>query len=114
MATRNACHVSLGMREPRCFPDRYKSGSCGPAPVRRRGDTPQPAGNQRPEPAAPPQARRRAMFARVITAQAGAEGFDGTIRLAKQQLPGARQQPGFKGYNLLTDAETGKLVIISL
>jgi hypothetical protein len=32
MATRNACHVSLGMREPRCFPDRYKSGSCGPRP----------------------------------------------------------------------------------
>ena len=54
------------------------------------------------------------MFARVITAQAGAEGFDGTIRLAGQQLPGARQQPGFKGYYLLTDAETGKLVIISL
>jgi Antibiotic biosynthesis monooxygenase len=54
------------------------------------------------------------MFARVITAQAGAEGFDGAIRLAEQQLPGARQMPGFKGYYLLTDAETGKLVIISL
>jgi hypothetical protein len=25
------------------------------------------------------------MFARVITAQAGAEGFDGAIRLAEQQ-----------------------------
>ena len=54
------------------------------------------------------------MFARVITARAGAEGFDGTIRLAEQQLPSARQQPEFKGYYLLTDAETGKLVIISL
>ena len=54
------------------------------------------------------------MFARVITAQAGAEGFDGAIRLFEQQLPGARQQPGFNGYYLLTDAETGKLVIISL
>jgi heme-degrading monooxygenase HmoA len=54
------------------------------------------------------------MFARVITAQAGAEGFDGAIRVAGQQLPGARQMPGFKGYYLLTDAETGKLVIISL
>ena len=52
--------------------------------------------------------------ARVITAQAGAEGFDGAIRLAEQQLPAARQMPGFKGYYLLTDAETGKLVIISL
>jgi heme-degrading monooxygenase HmoA len=54
------------------------------------------------------------MFARVITAQAGTEGFDGTVRLAEQQMPGARQQPGFQGYYLLTDAETGKLVIISL
>jgi heme-degrading monooxygenase HmoA len=54
------------------------------------------------------------MFARVITAQAGPEGFDGAIRLAEQQLPGARQQAGFKGYYLLTNAETGKLVIISL
>ena len=54
------------------------------------------------------------MFARVITAQAGAAGFDGAIRLFEQQLPGARQQPGFNGYYLLTDAETGKLVIISL
>jgi len=54
------------------------------------------------------------MFARVITAQAGPDGFDSTIRLAGQQLPGARQQPGFNGYYLLTDAETGKIVIISL
>jgi hypothetical protein len=36
------------------------------------------------------------------------------MRLARQQLPGARQQPGFKGYYVLTDAGTGKLVIISL
>jgi heme-degrading monooxygenase HmoA len=54
------------------------------------------------------------MFARVITAQAGAEGLDGAIRLAEQQLPAARQMPGFNGYYLLTDTETGKLVIISL
>ena len=54
------------------------------------------------------------MFARVITAQAPTEGFDGTIRLVEQQLPGARQQPGFRGYYLLTDAETGKLLVISL
>ncbi len=53
------------------------------------------------------------MFARMITAQAGAEGFDGTIRLFEQQLPVARQLPGFKGYYLLTDAETGKVVVIS-
>jgi hypothetical protein len=33
---------------------------------------------------------------------------------ARNQPASARQQPGFKGYYLLTDAETGKLVIISL
>lgn len=54
------------------------------------------------------------MFARVITAQAGPEGIDGAVRLAEQQLPVARQMPGFAGYYLLTDAETGKLVIVSL
>lgn len=54
------------------------------------------------------------MFARVITAQAAAGEFEGAIRLAEQQLPGARQMPGFQGYYLLTDAETGKLVIVSL
>jgi heme-degrading monooxygenase HmoA len=54
------------------------------------------------------------MFARVITAQAGTQGFDGIIRLARQQLPGASQMPGFSRYYLLTDAETGKGLMISL
>jgi heme-degrading monooxygenase HmoA len=54
------------------------------------------------------------MFARVITALAGTEGLAGVTRLAEQQLPGASQLPGFNGYYLLTDAETGKIVIISL
>jgi heme-degrading monooxygenase HmoA len=54
------------------------------------------------------------MFARVITAQAGAEGFDTVVRLAREQVPGAGQQPGFKGFYLLTDAETGKMITISL
>lgn len=54
------------------------------------------------------------MFARVITAQAGAEGFDNLIALAEQQLPAARQRPGFQGFYLLADDETGKLINISL
>jgi heme-degrading monooxygenase HmoA len=54
------------------------------------------------------------MFARVITAQAGIQGFDTALRLFQQQLPGARQLPGFTGFYLLTDAETGKLIVISL
>jgi uncharacterized protein len=56
----------------------------------------------------------RPVFARVITAQAEAKGFDDFIRGVQQQLPGARQQPGFKGFYLLTDAETGKIMTISL
>jgi heme-degrading monooxygenase HmoA len=54
------------------------------------------------------------MFARVITAQAGEDGFDDVIRLANQELPGARQRPGFAGYFLLTDDSTGNVIIISL
>jgi heme-degrading monooxygenase HmoA len=54
------------------------------------------------------------MFARVITAQAGPQGFDSFMGLAREQLPGASQEPGFKGFYVLTNAETGKLMIISL
>lgn len=54
------------------------------------------------------------MFARVITAQIGSEGIEDVIRLAKKQLPSAREQTGFKGYYMLTDAENSKLMIISL
>ena len=54
------------------------------------------------------------MFARVITAQTESQGFGSVIDLFREQLPGASQQPGFKGFYLLTDAETGKVVIVSL
>lgn len=54
------------------------------------------------------------MFARVITAQAGPQGVDSFLGVAREQLPGASQQPGFKGFYVLTDAETGKVMIISL
>jgi heme-degrading monooxygenase HmoA len=54
------------------------------------------------------------MFARVITAQAGIQGFDSAIRLFREQLPGARRLPGFTGFYLLTDPATGKLMVISL
>jgi heme-degrading monooxygenase HmoA len=54
------------------------------------------------------------MFARVITAEAGPQGFGSFIDLAREQLPGASQQPGFKGFYVLTNAETGKGMVISL
>jgi heme-degrading monooxygenase HmoA len=54
------------------------------------------------------------MFARVITAQAGPQGFDSFMNLAREQLPAAGQQPGFKGFYVFTSAETGKIMVISL
>jgi quinol monooxygenase YgiN len=54
------------------------------------------------------------MFARVITGQATPDGFDGLIRFAQEQLPDTQTQPGFKGFYLLTDRDTGNLVTISL
>ncbi len=54
------------------------------------------------------------VFARVISAQTSPEGVDGAIRLAQQQLPDAREQPGFRGFYLLADRASGNLVTISL
>jgi len=54
------------------------------------------------------------MFARVITAQARSQGFDSFTGLAREQLPGASQQPGFKGFYVLTNAESGQVMVISL
>jgi heme-degrading monooxygenase HmoA len=54
------------------------------------------------------------MFARVITGQSGPDGLDGVIRFAREHLPDAQAQPGFKGFYLLTDRDTGNLVTISL
>jgi heme-degrading monooxygenase HmoA len=36
------------------------------------------------------------------------------VSLDREQLPGASQQPGFKGFYVFTSAETGKVMIISL
>jgi heme-degrading monooxygenase HmoA len=54
------------------------------------------------------------MFAHVVTAQAEAEGFDNLTRFVREQLPGIPQQPGFRGFYLLRDPESDKLMTISL
>lgn len=54
------------------------------------------------------------MFARVITAQAGPEGFNEDVRLVQHEISGAQQRPRFAGFYLLTDDETSKLINISL
>ncbi|MGH3600167.1 MAG: hypothetical protein ACRDQH_07800 [Pseudonocardiaceae bacterium] len=53
------------------------------------------------------------MFARVITAQAGTEGFGNLLDLTEQQIAVARQRPGFQAFYLLADDETGNLITIS-
>jgi heme-degrading monooxygenase HmoA len=54
------------------------------------------------------------MFAHVVTAQAGAEGFDNLTGMVRNALPGIPQQPGFRGFYLLRDPESDKLMTISL
>ena len=54
------------------------------------------------------------MYARVITSRAGRDGFGDLIRVVEQQLPAARQRPGFAGFFLLTDDSTGNAINISL
>jgi quinol monooxygenase YgiN len=54
------------------------------------------------------------VFAHVITGQATPDGFDGVIRFAQEHFSDTQAQPGFKGFYLLTDRDTGNLVTISL
>jgi heme-degrading monooxygenase HmoA len=54
------------------------------------------------------------VFARVVSAQTTPDGVDGAIRIAEEQLPGARGQSGFSGFYLLANREAGKVVTISL
>lgn len=54
------------------------------------------------------------MFAHVVTAQAEAEDFDNLASMVREGLPGIPQQPGFRGFYLLRDPESDKLMTISL
>ena len=54
------------------------------------------------------------MFARVNSAQTTADKLAGLIAFAQEQFPDAREAPGFGGFYLLADRQSGKLVSISL
>jgi heme-degrading monooxygenase HmoA len=54
------------------------------------------------------------MIARVVTTDVSPNRMESVIRVAREQLPDPRQQPGFKGFYLLADREAGKLMTISL
>jgi heme-degrading monooxygenase HmoA len=54
------------------------------------------------------------MFARVVTTDVPPDGMESVIRVIDDELPDARQQPGYTGFYLLADRQAGKLVTISL
>ncbi len=54
------------------------------------------------------------MFAQVNSVQTATDKLAGLIKWAEEQLPAARETPGFKGLYLLADRQSGKIVTISL
>lgn len=54
------------------------------------------------------------MFARVQTFHQPAEKLDELTKLAREQLPTARDLPGFRGFSYLIDRDNGKALVISL
>jgi heme-degrading monooxygenase HmoA len=54
------------------------------------------------------------VFARVNSAQIEAGQLSGLVTFSEEQLPAAREAPGFKGFYLLADHRSGKVVSISL
>jgi heme-degrading monooxygenase HmoA len=54
------------------------------------------------------------MHAHVVAAHAEAEGFDNLTRFVREHLPEIPQQPGFRGFYLLRDPNSDKLMTISL
>jgi heme-degrading monooxygenase HmoA len=54
------------------------------------------------------------MFARVQTVHQSIEKLDELTGVAREQLPAARERPGFKGFCYLVDRQGGKGLVISL
>jgi heme-degrading monooxygenase HmoA len=54
------------------------------------------------------------MFAQVNSVQTATDKLPGLVKWAEEQLPAFRETPGFKGFYLLADRESGKVVTISL
>jgi heme-degrading monooxygenase HmoA len=54
------------------------------------------------------------MFARVNSVQTATDKLAGLVKFAEEQIPAAHEAPGFKGFYLLADRQSGKVVSISL
>jgi len=54
------------------------------------------------------------MLARINSADTAADQLAGLVQFSEDQLPAAREAPGFEGFYLLADRQSGKVVSISL
>ena len=54
------------------------------------------------------------MLARINAVQTAPDQIAGLVKWAGEQLPAAGDAPGFKGFYLLADRQSGKIVSISL
>jgi heme-degrading monooxygenase HmoA len=54
------------------------------------------------------------LFARLQTVHQPAGKLDQLTELAREQLPGARELEGFRGFYYLVDRENGKALVLSL
>jgi heme-degrading monooxygenase HmoA len=54
------------------------------------------------------------MFARLQTIHQPAERLDELAELAREQMPGARELEGFRGFYYLIDRAHGKALVLSL
>jgi heme-degrading monooxygenase HmoA len=54
------------------------------------------------------------MFARFQTVHQSAEKLDELTKIAREQLPAARELPGFRGFYYLIDRDQEKALTISL
>ena len=54
------------------------------------------------------------MFAQVVSVEAESDKLPGLLTYCEEQLPSFREAPGFKGFYLLADRRSGKIVTVSL
>jgi heme-degrading monooxygenase HmoA len=54
------------------------------------------------------------MLARVNSVQTAPDKIDDLVKFSQERFPDAREAPGFRGFYLLADRQSGKIVSISL
>jgi heme-degrading monooxygenase HmoA len=60
------------------------------------------------------QPERNVVLAQVSSVHTATDKLAGLVKFCQEQLPGFREMPGYKGFYLLADRESGKILTISL